>query len=280
MGQHSSNGKAGGHARGSARFFDPVPRCRECVLPCSGRRRSLLLASERMGAEVSRKRWTSGEPWWKLKRQLYGRRKAATKFNEFVVTATDGLGIEQCPEQPSLFRRQGTTLIFECHQDDFYVSGSNVELAWLQENLDARLTLEPADPMGPGSQYSCLRATRTRIDADTIHVAPRETHTNNVLDILGLDDNKCKQMPTPIVKTRQKSDEDEPRLGEEDRRAYHRCVGILRHLLKYRPDIAFAVHEVSKTLASPGDADLRRLRRFGRYLLGTQKLGSMKRKSK
>ena len=53
-------------------------------------------------------------PWWKPKRQVYGRRKAAKKFNEFVVTATDGLGIEQCPEQPSLFRRPGTTLIFEC----------------------------------------------------------------------------------------------------------------------------------------------------------------------
>ena len=76
-----------------------------------------------------------------------------------------------------------------------------------------------------------------------------------------------------------KSDEDEPRLGEEDRRAYCRCVGILRHLLKYRLVIAFAVHEVSKTLASPGDADFRRLRRLGRYLFGTQKLGIMIRKS-
>ena len=35
------------------------------------------------------------------------------------------------------------------------------------------------------------------------------------------------------------------------------------------------LYEVSKTLASPGDADLRRLRRLGRYLLGTQKLGIM-----
>ena len=47
----------------------------------------------------------------------------------------------------------------------------------------------------------------------------------------------------------------------------------------YRPDIAFEVHDVSKTLASPGDADPRRLRRLGRYLLGTQKLGIMIRKS-
>ena len=69
--------------------------------------------------------------------------------------------------------------------------------------------------MDPGSQYSYLRATRTRVDADTIHIAPRETYIKNVLD----NDNKCKSFPTPTVQTRQKSDGDEPRLGEEDRRA-------------------------------------------------------------
>ena len=116
---------------------------------------------------------------------------------------------------------------------------NNVELAWLKETLCARLRLKPAEPMGPGPQY-----------------------------LLSSDEKK-----------RQKSDEHEPRRGEEDRLAYHRCAGIVRHLLKYRPDIAVAVHEVSKTLASPGDADFRRLRRLGRYLLGTQKLGIMQRHS-
>ena len=56
-----------------------------------------------------------------------------------------------------------------------------------------------------------------RVDADTIHIAPRETYIKNVLDILGLGDNQCKAMPPRIVQTRQKSDEGEPRLGEEDR---------------------------------------------------------------
>ena len=55
--------------------------------------------------------------WWKLKKQLYGRRKAAKKC----LAATYGIGIEQCLEQPTLSRRSGTTLTFECHQDDFYV---------------------------------------------------------------------------------------------------------------------------------------------------------------
>ena len=69
-------------------------------------------------------------PWLKLQKQLYGRRKAAKKFNEFVVTATVDLGLEQCLEQPSLFRRPGTTLVFESHQDDFYLSDNDVELGW------------------------------------------------------------------------------------------------------------------------------------------------------
>ena len=60
-----------------------------------------------------------------------------------------------------------------------------------------RLKLKLAEPMGPESQYSYLRATRTREDADTIHIAPRETYIQNVLDNLGLSDNKCKSMPTP-----------------------------------------------------------------------------------
>ena len=75
----------------------------------------------------------------------------AKRFNEYAVTATDGLGIEQCLEQA----------------------------------------------ICPGSQYSYLRATRTRADADTIphYNALRKTYIQKVLDIFGL------------------GDEDEPRLG-------------------------------------------------------------------
>ena len=40
---------------------------------------------------------------------------------------------------------------------------------------------------------------RTRIDADTIHIAPHETCIKNVLDILGLGDNKCKPMPDVLT---------------------------------------------------------------------------------
>ena len=86
-----------------------------------------------------------------------------------------------------------------------------------EDCFGARLKLKPAEPMGPGPQNSYLRATRTRVDAENIHFAPHGIYIKNVLAILGLGDNMCKPMPTRIVQTRQKSDEGEPRLGEEDR---------------------------------------------------------------
>ena len=51
-----------------------------------------------------------------------------------------------------------------------------MELPWLQENLGARPKLKPAEPMGPGLQYSYLRATSMREDVDTFHIAPRSGH--------------------------------------------------------------------------------------------------------
>ena len=173
---------------------------------------------------------------------------------------------------------QERRLIFELHHDEFCVSGSNVELAWAPGTSWREAQAEPCRANGSRSQYSYLRATRTRVDTDTIHIAPRETHIKNVLDILALGDNKCKSI--------------QPRESKRARRATKMSQGVrrgstslppmrwhFRHLLRYRPEIAFAVHEVPKTLPHPGDADLQPLLQLGRYLLGAQKLGIMIRKT-
>ena len=73
-------------------YVHPVPGCRERILPCRGRRGNLLLASP--GTWVKRYHARGGRVehcWWKLTRQLYGKRKAAKKFAEFIVTAELGL---------------------------------------------------------------------------------------------------------------------------------------------------------------------------------------------
>ena len=147
-------------------------------------------------------------PWWKLKRQLHGRRKAAKKLNEFVVTGTVGLGLDQCPEQPSLFRRPGTTLIFELHQDDFGVGMASGTSGRAAQAEARRATVSWVTVQLPQSDEN---------EGDTIQIAPRETYIKNVQDILGFGDNKCKSMPIPDSPNATEKGEDEPGLGEEVR---------------------------------------------------------------
>ena len=110
-------------------------------------------------------------PWWKLKRQLYGRRKAAKKFNQLVVTATDGLGLEQCP---------GNIL-------------ARIWTSWVLATTSAK---------------QCQRRWSRR-------------------------DRKVMKMSQGLVM----------RIDEPTTDAW-----AFSDTLRYRPDIAFAVHEVGKTL--------------------------------
>ena len=135
-------------------------------------------------------------PWWKLKRQLHGRRKAAKKFNEFVVTATVGLGLDQCPEQPSLFRRPGTTLIFELHQDDFGVGMASGTSGRAAQAEARRSTVSWVTVQLPQSDEN---------EGDTIQIAPRETYIKKTSRTSWVSvTTSANQCQSPIVQTRQK----------------------------------------------------------------------------
>ena len=140
-----------------------------------------------------------------------------------------------------------------------------------KRKLGARLKLKPAEPTGPGSQYSYLRATRNKDRCGHHpHCTTRLTSMSFWTSwVSATSANQCR----PRLSKRARRAMTSQDWVEGDRR-YHRCVGILR-LLKYRPNIASAVHDASKKLASPGAADLRRLRRLCRYLLERQKLRIM-----
>ena len=135
-------------------------------------------------------------PWWMLKRQLYGRQSFEVQR---VCRGSDRWSRHRAMPRGAITLPTTRNSVDLRVPPRRYVSGSNLELAWLQETLGARLKLKPVEPRGAGSQCSYLRATRTRVDLDTNHIAPRETYIKDVLDILGLVDNKCKPMPTPIV---------------------------------------------------------------------------------
>ena len=132
--------------------------------------------------------------------------------------------MESSTDQPSLFRLTGTTLALEVHQDDACAGGYSSELEWLRDRMKTFLVIKSSPIMGPGSTYSCLKATRHYTDDDTIQIMPRESYTKDILKELSLQ--YYNPVPTPIVRTRREEDLGTPLLSPVDRTSFHRCVGI------------------------------------------------------
>ncbi|XP_073964450.1 uncharacterized protein [Choristoneura fumiferana] len=80
----------------------------------------------------------------------------------------------------------------------------------------------------------------------------------------------CKPVPTPIVKNMQKVTTSE----NKEKFPYREAVGALSYLMVgTRPDIAYAVGVVSRTLQNPTDGDIIRVKRILRYIQGTKEYG-------
>ena len=69
-------------------------------------------------------------------------------------------------------------------------------------------------------------------------------------------------------------DETEEKLDAAGSKLYRSVAARLNYLSPDRPDISYAVKEAARNMSAPTEADLRRLRKIGKYLLGRPRLVS------
>ena len=67
-------------------------------------------------------------------------------------------------------------------------------------------------------------------------------------------------------------DRQDPELGAEDARTYRGVAARLNYISPDRPDIAYAVKEAARDMSTPRESSLKKLRKIGRYLIGTPRL--------
>ena len=95
---------------------------------------------------------------------------------------------------------------------------------------------------------------------------------SDILETMGMQ--KCSGAPTPITTVRSGNPEAHGQVLEaEEHRVFRRVVGIARFLRTLRPDIGFAVKELSHRLAAPRVRDFERCKRLCRYLSRIRGLG-------
>ncbi|CAK0850526.1 unnamed protein product, partial [Prorocentrum cordatum] len=230
---------------------------------------------DRLVAVVPPREWIEAEAikgnttrtMWRMKKKLYGERDASRGFSDFMNrTLVSEMEFEQCPDQPCFYRRERDSVDLELHQDDIYATADDSNLQAFTTELSSKVKIKVSKLLKVGAKYQHLKGGRMRVE-DGMFLTGNRKYADKILELLNL--GKAKSSPTPIVTKLLQGDFEHP-LNAEETSLYRQCVGIARYMVNYVTEVTFAVHVLSKRLATPTDNDMKRLKQFGRYLLGVQ----------
>lgn len=203
----------------------------------------------------------------KLKRSLYGLKQAprcwSKRFGAFLVSA----GFKASDADPCLhIREEGhKKLVVALYVDDGLVMASDQQDSkkFVEElKAEFKITVKPA------SYFLGLEIKR--FDDGAIKIS-QEAYAKKILERFNFQD--CKPVSTPIVKEPDTL-QTEKKTAEKCNFPYRQAVGALMYLmLGTRPDLAYSVSFLSRTLDSASTEDVVRLKRVLRYVAGTCDLG-------
>ena len=199
---------------------------------------------------------------------MYGTRDAAQNWGEECAATMKKLGFQRGTASPCTFSHHYRRLRCYIHGDDFVTVGMDEHLKWMKAQLEKQYELKK-QVLGPDEgdlkQVRVLNRVLTWSDEGIAYEAdPR--HAEIVIAELGLKEAKGVVAPGTKEEGNTKEDKDD-KLDEASSSRYRAIVARLNYLTSYRPDIAFAVKEVARSMSSPSKGSQDKLKRLGRYLL-------------
>ena len=226
-----------------------------------------------------------------LQLSLYGTRDAAMNWAATYtkVLVQNGFIPGRC--SPCNFRHVSRDIAMTVHGDDFTCSGSEEDLAWLEEKMKEKFEIK-VEILGPDArrhkQEIRVLNRVLRWTKEGIQYEPDQRHAEIVVRELGLTEAKkvttpgCREdagkagppcIDGPTVTQRDMDPECTalpagPLLPPLEARAYRGVSARLNYLAQDRADIQFACKEAARRMAKPAEGDWALLKRVGRYLVG------------
>lgn len=199
----------------------------------------------------------------RLHKAIYGSKQAGRLWNLKLNGALKEFGLERSKLDPCLYFNHAMDMIIAIYVDDFIMFYKDVrKLDKLRSFLNKNFRMKDIGPI-----QCCLgmRVTQTEkyIDLD------QERYTKDILERFGM--SNCKAIGTPRDINQKLS---EIEVTENDnlfgKIAYQEAVGSLLYLAQAtRPDIAFAVNDVSRFNHKHSTIHWAAVKRIFRYLQGT-----------
>ena len=205
----------------------------------------------------------------RLNKALYGTRDAAQnwehEYRKFMIEAGFTGGITT----PCAFLHKGKAIRVVVHGDDFTVLGESKQLDWFRGQIAARFEVKFRGRIGPapGDEKSIRILNRVVEWTDTgIHYEADQRHAEIIISELSLG-RESKSVSTPSVAAKEPCEEPLP---AEQAVQYRAIAARANYLSMDHVDIGFAVKEICRHMSNPKRSDWERIKRLGRYLLGSQ----------
>jgi hypothetical protein len=193
-----------------------------------------------------------------LLKSLYGLKQAPRCWNHKIDTYLRNEGFSRCHTDNCLYVKEGFYVLL--YVDDILLFTSDQDaLKKVKENLMASFEMHE---LGELEFIVGIRVKRDRTQRKIY--LDQSAYCERVLQKFGYD--KANAVNTPIIKRLVKSED-----VDDSEFPYRSVVGSLMYLMVgTRPDIAFAVSELSRCLDSPTKAHISAAKHVLRYLAGTR----------
>ena len=107
----------------------------------------------------------STDIWWKLQKQLPGRRQAGQRWvDHFTSAIVDKLGFTRCVSAPQFFWNPDRQVGMEVHMDDVHGFGPDSQMEKFKEDLAAHIWFRDGGVHREGAEYDYLKRFRKRLN--------------------------------------------------------------------------------------------------------------------
>ena len=210
-----------------------------------------------------------------LQRAIYGLKQASASFWEAISSHLKSIGFIPMIGDPCLMKRvdgDGKMVLVCLYVDDVTYAVSHPALAdQFLAQLRERFVIEEGE--GKPIEYLLGIAIHQDLDKGTIHLNMETLISKLCMSILSKEElMKSNSVMAPMLQT--------PLLRQKERSVpkitfdYLSVVGSLLHISNcLRPDISYAVGNLARFAAAPGNAHVKAVRRVLQYLYRTKSLG-------
>ena len=218
--------------------------------------------------------WELGR-YARLRRWLYGMRKAAAGWEEEYASKLIDEGFERGRGAPTVFHNKKSGVRLVVHGDDFTFAGVKKELQKMKVKMREWYDIKDRGTMGSDEDdiktITILGRTLRWTPSGLEYEAGAE-HMQKVLEAEGLDEGSKAAVSPAVRDDENKALLDEQELCKEAHRGFRSMGATLNYLGQDRSDVQYAVKEVCQGMSKPSEGGKARIKRIARYLLGAQRL--------